>query len=245
MELRYFVCIYIWGAVMDTNNLKIPSTVPLEHIPYFWEQNDILILIVDLNDYDTLSTDHLDDIEKEHLERLQTEYFKKRYITSRMVLKYILRRLLKERAVSDISMYKDKYGRVHVRDHKEVHICISYTENIVTLAISKIEVGIDVELRKLRSLANVSKFLRTTLLHADTYANGHDPLMIWTLKEAYCKFSNKSMLSNFNKELDLNNICHSNYIINNRYILAVVTDSNQYTININRLKEITCNGNSA
>ncbi|MCD4807520.1 MAG: hypothetical protein K8R13_08145 [Methanococcoides sp.] len=209
---------------MDTNNLKIPSTVSLEHILHFWEQNDILILIVDLNDYDTLSTYHLDDIEKEHLERLQTEYFKKRYITSRTVLKYILRHLLKERDVSDISMYKDKYGRVHVRDHEEVHICISYTENIVTLAISKIEVGIDVEIRKLRSLTNVSKYLHTTLLHTDTYANGHDLLMTWTLKEAYCKFSNKSIFSNLNKELDLNNICHLNYIINNKYILAVVTD---------------------
>ena len=209
---------------MDTNNLKIPSTVSLEHILHFWEQNDILILIVDLNDYDTLSTDLLDDIEKEHLERLQTEYFKKRYITSRTVLKYILRHLLKERDVSDISMYKDKYGKVHVRDHKEVHICISYTENIVTLAISKIEVGVDVELRKLRSLTNVSKYLHTPLLHADTYANGHDLLMIWTLKEAYCKFLNKSIFSNLNKELDLDNICHLNYIINNKYILAVVTD---------------------
>jgi len=229
---------------MDSNNLKIPSTVSLEHILQFWEQNDILILIVDLNDYDTLSTDHLDDIEKEHLETLQTEYFKKRYITSRMVLKYVLCHLLKERAIYDISIYKDKYGRVHVRDHKEVHICISYTENIVTLAISKIEVGIDVEIRKLRALTNVSKYLHITLLHADTYANVHDLLMTWTLKEAYCKFSNKSILSNFNKELDLNNICHSNYIINNKYILAVVTDSDQYTINISRLQEIACNGDS-
>lgn len=230
---------------MDTNNLKISSTVSLEHILHFWEQNDILILIVDLNDYDALSTDHLDDIEKEHLESLQTEYFKKRYITSRMVLKYILCRLFKERAVSDISIYKDKCGKLHVHDHKEVHICISYTENIVTLAISKIEVGIDVELRKLRSLTNVSKCLHTTLSHADTYANGHDPLMIWTLKEAYCKFSNKSIFSNFNKELDLNNICHSNYIINNKYILAVVTDSDQYAINISQLQEIACNVNLA
>lgn len=229
---------------MDTNNLKIPSTVSLEHILHFWEQNDILILIVDLNDYDTLNTDLLDDTEKEHMEKLQTEYFKKRYITSRTVLKYILCSLLKERAVSDISMYKDKYGRVHVRDHKEVHICISYTDNIVTLAISKIEVGIDVELKKLRSLTIVSKYLHTTLSHADTYENGHDPLMIWTLKEAYCKFSNKSIFSNFNKELDLNNICHSNYIINNKYIFTVVTDSKQYTINISRLQEIAFAGNS-
>ncbi|MDA0524638.1 4'-phosphopantetheinyl transferase family protein [Methanococcoides alaskense] len=209
---------------MDTKNLKIPSTVSLEHILHFWEQNDILILIVDLNDYDTLNTDHLDDIEKEHLEILQTEYFKKRYITSRIVLKHILCSILKERTVSDISMYKDKYGKVHVHNHKEVHICISYTENIVTLAISKTEIGVDVELRKLRSLTNVSKYLHNPLLHADTYANGHDHLMIWTLKEAYCKFLNKSILSNLNKELYLDNICHLNYIINSKYILAVVTD---------------------
>lgn len=223
---------------MDVEYITISSIISLEHIPHLWAQNDILILIIDMNDYDTVSVDYLDDTEKKHLEGLQTKYFKKRYTTSRMILKYILRHLLKERLVSDIVLYKDENGKVHVRNHKDIHICISYTENIATLTISKVEIGVDVELMRLRSLTNISKYLRTTPLDTDRSMNDLDLLTIWALKEAYCKFSNKSIFSNFSKELDLNSVCHSSYIINNKYILATITDSDQHTINISRLKKI-------
>ena len=223
---------------MDAEYLTISSTISLEHIPHLWAQNDILILIIDMNDYDTVSTDYLDDTEKKHLERLRTRYFKKRYTTSRMMLKYILCHLLKERSVSDIALYKEENGKVHVHDHEDIHICISYTENITTLAISKVVVGVDVELIRLRSLTNILKYLCTTPLHTDRPTNDLDLLMIWTLKEAYCKFSNKSIFPNFSKELDLNNVCHLSYIINNKYILAIITDSDRQTINISRLQKI-------
>jgi 4'-phosphopantetheinyl transferase len=220
---------------MDAAYVTISSTVSLEHIPHLWAQNDILILIIDMDDYDTVSIDYLDDTEKKHLKGLQTKYFKKRYTISRMILKYILRHLLKERSVSDIVLYK-KNGKVYVRNHNDIHICISYTENIATLTISKFEIGVDIELMILRSLTNISKYLRTT--PADRSMNDLDLLGLWALNEAYCKFSNKSIFYNFSTELDLNSVCHSIYIINNKYILAIITDSDQHTINISHLKKI-------
>lgn len=226
---------------MGIENLKIKSAISLEQIPMFWEQNDVLILMVDLDAYGSQDEDYLDDNEKEHLKGLKTEYFRKRYIISRMVLKYILCSLLSELSLSDISLYKKESGRVHVRDHNELNLCISYTENIVVLAISKIEVGIDVEARRNLSLKTASKYLQTKTLDDTRCLKDLDNLTIWTLKEAYCKFSNESLFSVLNKELDLNSIFHSIYLINNKYVLAIVGGSSQHRINIGCLEKVVCN----
>jgi len=217
---------------MEPKTLNISSTVSLEDIPHLWEQNDTLILVININDYGTLSFDHLDNIEKEHLENLQTGYFRKRYNISRMVLKCILCVLLEKQSTFDVSIYKDKYGRLHVPDHDEFNICISYTGDVFFLAISKIKVGIDAEKWKHTSLRNVSKYMQIKKLCADGCATDLMCLTSWTLKEAYCKFSNQSIFSYLNKAPDIDNICHSSYFINNKYILTVVTGSVRYKINI-------------
>jgi 4'-phosphopantetheinyl transferase len=223
---------------MKPKTLNISSTVSLEKIPYLWEQNDILILIININDYDIMSADHLDDIEKEHLESLQTGYFRKRYNVSRMVLKCILCILLKKQSTFDVSLYKDKYGRLHVHDHDELNICVSYTGDVFFLTISKIEVGIDAEKRKHTSLKNVSKYMQIKTSCDDRCATDLTFLTSWTLKEAYCKFSNQSIFSYLNKAPDIDDICHSSYLINNKYILTVVTGSVRYKINISFFEKI-------
>ncbi|MFY1110176.1 MAG: 4'-phosphopantetheinyl transferase family protein [Methanosarcinaceae archaeon] len=235
---------------MQTESLKaesqvVPEVSPITpdhtlpaNMPCLWEQNDILIFLVDLEDYGTLSTECLDDMEMEGLERLKTGYFRKRYIISRMVLKYILCRILKGHSVSDMATYKDKCGKVHVSNHEELHVCISYTENIVVLAVSKFELGVDIEVKKKRSLANISKYLNTKTFQTDKSVNCLDLLTTWTLKEAYCKFSNKSIFSTFYRELDLNNVSYSSYIIDNEYILSLITSEGWHTINISLLEKI-------
>ncbi|TGC08305.1 4'-phosphopantetheinyl transferase family protein [Methanolobus halotolerans] len=223
---------------MEFKILNISSRISLEHIPGLWEENDILILIVNMNDYGTPDAGYLDNMEKEHLDRLQTGYFKKRFITSRMVLKCTLCVLLDERSVLDISLYKDEYGRIHVRDHNELNICISYTEDVFFLAISTIEVGIDVEKKRKLPFKNIPKYMQAEMSYDSECAADLQFLVKWTLKEAYCKFSNKSIFTHLNKVVDTNDISYSSYLINGRYILTVVTDSDQYTINTNFFKKI-------
>jgi 4'-phosphopantetheinyl transferase len=179
---------------MDIGYLTLPASILLKDIPNLWEQNDILILLIDLDSY-TFSTQYLDDSEKEDLNNLKTSYFRERYIVSRTVLKFVLHYLLKGQSVFKISTYKDEYGRVHIRDHEELHICISYSGKIISLAISKINVGIDIELKKPHSIGKFSKYLNKQALETDGLGNGLDLLTLFTLKEAYSKFSNKSILS--------------------------------------------------
>jgi 4'-phosphopantetheinyl transferase len=226
---------------MCNENLKLPSPVSLKYIPYLWQQSDVLVFLIDLDNYDMLSTSYLNRIELESLERLQTSHFKKRYIISRTVLKRILCNITNEWSAFGISTYKDEYGKVCIRNHNELYICISYTESIAALAISKVEVGIDIEIQKKLDLKSTLKNLRTKHSFMDKYVSEVDILKTWTLKEAYSKFSNESMYLIFNKELDLSSVSHSTYILDNKYILSIITQSDSHILNINYLQKIDCN----
>ncbi len=227
---------------MYPTELKLPSPILLENIPDLWKQNEIIILLINLNSYNILSTEHLDKTEKEHLETLKTNYFKIRYVVSRMVLKsviiYIQGDILKGQSLSDIGTYNDEYGKVRIRNHRELNICISYTGNIASLAISKVEVGIDIELKKMIPRGKMSRHLCITASEAEDFGNEPDLLRIWTLKEAYCKFSNKTMLSTLIGKLDLSDVFHSSFILNDKYILSVISDTNSHSLNISCLSKI-------
>lgn len=226
---------------MFNENLTLPFAVSLEYIPYLWQHSDVLVFFVDLNDYDVLNTDYLNSTELEFLEMLHTSNFKKRYIVSRTVLKHILCKVIDERSASQISTYKNEYGRVCILNYRELYICLSYTENIVALAISKVEVGIDIELqKKLAVKSNLKNLLMKSSLKDEPLSETDLP-KIWTLKEAYSKFSNEKMHLIFNKELDLSSVSHSTYFLNNKYIFSIITSSDLHIININRLQKIDCN----
>lgn len=221
---------------MHADNL-ILSSIPLENTPHLWEKNDILIFLIDLDNYDALSTENLNNTEKEYLEKLQTLYFKKRFIVSRTVLKHIICNILKMESILNISTYKDRYGEGHILDHEDLHICISYSENIVALAISKFKIGVDIENKRPLELKNTLKYLHKTPLYTGNSINDSDFLNIWTLKEAYCKFSNKSLFSFLNKEPDFNNASYFNFLLDNKYIFSIVTESGQHAISINHLEK--------
>lgn len=222
-------------------NITLPSPVSLESIPHLWQQSDVLIFLIDLDNYAMFSTSYLNRIELESFEKLQTNYFKKRYIISRTILKHILCNITKERSIFGIFTYKDRYGKVCILNHKELYICISYTENLAALAISKVEVGIDIEiLRKMVLKSNLKNMSIKPSLRDETEI-GTDFLKVWTLKEAYSKFSNKSMHLIFNEELDLSGVSHSTYFLDKKYIFSVVTHSDSHIIDINSLQKIDCN----
>ncbi|HWQ49231.1 MAG TPA: hypothetical protein VN414_09850 [Methanosarcina sp.] len=220
--------------------LMLPSPVSLEYIPHLWQQSDILIFLVDLDSYDTFNASYLNRTELEHFERLQTSYFKKRYIVSRTVLKHIICKVANELFASEISTYKDEYGKVCVLNHNELYICISYTKNLAAIAVSKVDVGIDIELARKLALKSTFKNLHKKTSPMDKTVSETDLLKVWTLKEAYSKFSNKEMYLIFNKELDLSNLNHLTYVLDNKYVLSTVTQSKSHIVDINSLQKIEC-----
>ncbi len=225
---------------MYKEHLKLPFLVSLEHIPYLWKQSDILVFLVDLDNYDTFNTSYLSTIELEYLERLQTNNFKKRYIVSRTVLKHIICKVANERSASEISTYKDENGKVCVLNHNELCTCVSYTKSLVALAISKIDIGIDIELTRKLALKSTFKNLHKKTSLTDETVSETNLLKTWTLREAYSKFSNKKMYLIFNKELDLSSVNHSTYVLDNKYIFSIVTHPGSYIIDISYLQKINC-----
>lgn len=213
------------------------SAVSVEQVFDLWKENDVLIFMIYLDDYPCPTADHLNEVERMHLDSLKTEHFKKRYIISRLILKY-LSGFLKEKTWSSIFTIKDKHGRVHVCDHRDLHVCIAYTKNIIALAISKIDLGMDIEVIKSRSVTSISKSIDRSLPDNSPSTNTSDFLVMWTLKEAYCKLSNETMFSNLNRKLDLSDVYHSSYIIDAEYLLALVTKSHPYKVNIAFLQKI-------
>lgn len=179
----------------------------------------------------------------EYLERLQTNHFKKRYIVSRTVLKHIICKVANEQSASEISTYKDENGKVCILDHNELCTCVSYTKNLAALAISKVDVGIDIEFTRKLALKGTFKNLHKETSIMDETVNETDLLKIWTLKEAYSKFSNKKMYLIFNKKLDLSSVNHSTYFLDNRYVLSIVTHPGSYITNISYLQKINCEWN--
>ncbi|WP_440947278.1 4'-phosphopantetheinyl transferase family protein [Methanosarcina sp. T3] len=224
---------------MYTENSITLSSVPLENLPHLWAQNDVLIFLIDLDNYDASDTECLNDSERECLKKLKTTYFKKRYVVSRTVLKHVLCQLFNKSSILEISTYKDEFGEVHILNHKELYICISYTENVATLAISKVKVGIDIEIQRPLALKNTLKYLQPASPFPDKSERDADLLMAWTLKEAYCKFSNKPMLSILSKETDFNNTFYSSYLFDNKYIFSLITNSDSHAIKISRLGKIS------
>lgn len=226
---------------MYNEYLKLPFSVSLEYIPYLWQQNDVLVFLVDLDNYNTFNASYLSRIELEYLEKLQTNHFKKRYIVSRTVLKHIICKVANERSASEISTYKDENGKVCVLNHNELCICISYTGSLAALAISKVDVGIDIELARKLVLKSTFKNLYKKISLMDETVGETDILKTWILKEAYSKFSNKNMYLIFNKELDLNGVNHLTYVLDNKYLFSIVTRSESHIIDINHLQKIDCN----
>ncbi|WP_243466571.1 4'-phosphopantetheinyl transferase family protein [Methanosarcina mazei] len=111
-------------------------------------------------------------------------------------MKHILCCLLNKESSLDISTYKDRHGEVRIFNHDDLHICISYSENIAAIAISRVKIGIDIPFELKKTL----KYLHNTPFYSGKPVDDVGILKVWTLKEAYCKYSNIDMLSSLNKK---------------------------------------------
>ncbi|UGV41747.1 4'-phosphopantetheinyl transferase superfamily protein [Methanococcoides orientis] len=120
-----------------------------------------------------------------------------------------------------------------VHKHDDIFICISYTNSLIAISISKTKTGIDIEYIRTIHLRNFAEILRNTEAKRDMLQKDNvDTLKNWTLREAYCKLTDQSMLACLNKEIDFNDIYHQELVINNRYVLSVAFASKNNKINI-------------
>ena len=77
-------------------------------------------------------------------EDYKSEIAKINYLASRAILNLTLKGLL-EKGINDLRVKRDKNNKPYVENTLGLKFNISHTEDLVLLAFSKIEVGIDVE----------------------------------------------------------------------------------------------------
>ncbi|AKB85440.1 4'-phosphopantetheinyl transferase superfamily protein [Methanococcoides methylutens] len=223
---------------MDIKTVESSTTLSSSSIHKLWNKNEALIFLIDLEIDEQLRLSDLTIDEKDYLNTLKTEYFRKRFIVSRSLLKTVLQHILKKRSSSDISLYRNNKGRVCVKNHEDIYICISYSENLVAISLSKQKIGIDIEHIRQIDLNIFSKYFQDKRFERDMLQEDNINLLKeWTLKEAYCKLTDQSMLACLNKEIVLDHLDHHQLSINDKYIISVVLTSKSNEINICHLQK--------
>lgn len=156
----------------------------------------------------------------------KSEIAKINYLVSREILNLSLKGLL-EKEIDDLIVKRDKNNKPYVESTLGLKFNISHTEGLVLLAISKREVGIDVEKINFKFefkdiLENC--FTRDEIINIDN--NIISFYRYWTAKEAYLKCDGIGLIRNL-KEIEI--ISYENEFIK-------INDSKRNTIS--RLKSL-------
>lgn len=132
----------------------------------------------------------------------KSEIAKINYLVSRAILNLSLKGLL-EKGINDLIVKRDKNNKPYLENTLGLKFNISHTEGLVLLAISKREVGIDVEKINFKFefkdiLENC--FTRDEIINIDN--NIISFYRYWTAKEAYLKCDGIGLIRNL-KEIEI------------------------------------------
>jgi 4'-phosphopantetheinyl transferase len=201
-----------------------------EEIPVYWEKNDVITFLVDLGMYHPLLCDILDNREKEQVQKIKTEYFKKRFTVSRSILKHILQHILGANDPSDILLGKEKKGRIILRNRADICISLSYSGPCIAITVGKQKIGSDIEvLRPIKDnkIAFCPIFINYRCL--DNKKHIRQVIHVWTLVESYAKLYDENPYSFLNHNAVFKEVNLVSYCINKHLILSLASGKKQFT----------------
>ncbi len=157
-----------------------------------WSSCDILVCYLDM-DRHSIRTESLTDNEIITLSNFKSEYFQKRYVLSRTLLKHLLCNILETRSPSEVVLSPSYGRRVQVNNGDYPWISLSYSQNVLASFLAKERATGDVEVIRL-SRVHPSKYPALTGLGVDEVHN--TPRVFWerwTQLEACAKFKEVSL----------------------------------------------------
>ncbi|MEM0542568.1 4-phosphopantetheinyl transferase [Flavobacterium sp. j3] len=105
-----------------------------------------------------------------------------------------VRRLLMEAGYSDFDLYYDEFGKPHLKDGK--HISISHSHDFSAIAVSEVVLGIDLEIKKEKTLKIAPRFMDIAHLESLSYEDKiQKATVVWGIKEAIFKIKNEKGIS--------------------------------------------------
>ena len=158
-----------------------------------------LLKIIALNDYTQLlvwkinetfdelfQSVTLKDVSLARVENMKSEGHQKGFLS--------VRRLLMEAGYTDFDLYYDEFGKPHLEDGK--HISISHSHDFSVIVVSDVNIGVDLEILKDKTLKLAPRFMDVSHLEN---LNKEDQLIkatvVWGIKEAVFKLKNEIGIS--------------------------------------------------
>jgi 4'-phosphopantetheinyl transferase len=202
---------------------NIHTRCAYDEIPAYWNEFDVITFLIDLGMDSASFDDFLDTGEKERAGKFRTDYFKKRYIVSRSILKQILNTILRTDTREDSIILPRKKGGIIVRGNPEVHVSLSYSGTCVALSIGKRKLGCDIEVVR---PVYIRKTMSCPLLHDRNCKNdSRNFLHRWTLVESYAKLHDKNPFSLLNNQVFFEDVHFVSYCLNHDAIVSLALDS--------------------
>jgi 4'-phosphopantetheinyl transferase len=201
-----------------------------ETIPDIWRANDVITILADLGMYHPGQVDNLDHNEKERVRRYRTDYFKKRFILSRSILKHILQPVLGAQEPSDILVGRERGGRILLHNRPDIGISLSYSGPSLAITVAKQKIGSDIETVR---LIDIGKNRSCPLLSDNTFKERKERsrnfLHRWTLVEACAKLHDKNPFSLLNHSTLFHDTHFVSYCIDHSVILSLASGKEQFT----------------
>lgn len=143
----------------------------------------------------------------------------------------ILREILSKNlgcSAKDLKIQRGHEGKIYLPDYPELHFNVSHSKNLIIIALSKNEIGIDIEFNKAKFNASTIKSFMSKQ-EADKFANLPTSLeqqeyffLIWTAKEAIAKYYGQGLKMDFSGltiyKTDDVNFTSSNSSIHGQYV---------------------------
>jgi 4'-phosphopantetheinyl transferase len=201
-----------------------------DEIPVFWEANDVITFLADIGMYHHGLYDTLECCEKEQEQKFKTEYFKKRFTVSRILLKHILQQVLGTNEPSDILLGKEKKGRIIIPGRPDICISLSYSGPYVAISVGKQKIGCDIEV--LRQIKDHKITSCPVFIHCnwtDVREHLQQVIQVWTLIEAYAKLYDENPYSLLNQNAFFKEANFVSYCIDKHVIFSLASEKKQFT----------------
>lgn len=196
---------------------------------------EIFILNIDNDDIKPYLKffDYLSMNRKKKIERYLKKIDKKLSICSELLIKLALS-LFTKKKFDDIGLFYEKNGSIST-NLNEIYISLSHTESIVVLAISQVDLGVDVERVGKFDDLSYSELKNILTENEKKYffedKNNRSLSIIWTRKEAFGKYNKKGIVQELCLIETLKNSTNSFFtFFHNEYVISM------YSLLINDVK---------
>jgi len=208
----------------------IRNRCAFDEIPACWKAHDAITFLVDLGVYHPSLNDFLTHGEKKQELGYKPVISRQRFVVSRTILKHILREILSKEHIADIVLIRNEDGRILVKDHFSVYICLSYSGASIAITVGKRKLGSDIEVvRPLHDKKIISSPFFSDMSCKGEKERIRQVIHVWTLVEAYAKLHDINPYPLLNNRSLFKDVNFVSYCINQHSIFSLASGPDQCT----------------